>query len=193
MTTYVVTTEPTTEPLTLDELKLRMRILTCDYDTELLQILTESRKRVEEDSKRKLITQTVKMYLDEFPCEDEIDIRLAPVQSITSLQYYDLSGTLQTFSSTTGYWTDIVTTPPEIELRYGQIWPYTELERPNAVIITFIAGYGAASAVPAVAKLAIVEYAKSLWQGCDGNTATYQRLISSLSWTAYHDVCTEDI
>lgn len=192
MTSYVVTTEPTTEPLTLDELKLRLRITTCDFDTELLQILVESRKRVEADSYRKLITQTVKLYLDEFPQRDCIEIRLAPIQSITSLQYYDLIGTLQTFSSTTGYWTDIIATPPKLELRYGQTWPDTELERPNAVIVTFVAGYGAASAVPQVAKLAIVEYAKSLWQGCDGNTATYQRLVSSLQWTAYHSVEVDD-
>ena len=192
MPTFAVTTEPTTEPLTLDELKLRLRVTTCDFDTELLQILVESRKRVEEDSKRKLITQTVTMYLDDFPRGDCIEIRLAPIQSITSVQYYDLAAVLQTHSSTTGYWTDIVSTPSKMELRNGQVWPYTQLDRPNVIVVTFVAGYGAAAAVPPVAKLAIVEYARSLWQGCDGNTTTYQRLISALSWTAFHSVSLEN-
>jgi len=52
-----------------------------------------------------------------------------------------------------------------------------------------VAGYGAtAASVPAAAKLAIVEYAKILWSGCEGSEATYKRLISSLQWTAYHRV-----
>jgi hypothetical protein len=27
-----------------------------------------------------------------------------------------------------------------------------------------------------------------MWDGCEGNTETYRRLISSLQWTAYHSV-----
>jgi len=186
--TYVVTTEPTAEPLTLDELKTRLRILSCDFDTELSQILTASRKIVEEDARRKFVTQTVKLYMDEFPDDDEIGIHYAPVSSITSVQYYDQNGTLTTFSSD-DYWTNLIESPPEICLKQSKQWPVTELERPNAVIVTFVAGYGAASAVPAAAKLAIVEYARSIWNNCEGRTEQYNRLMSSLQWTGYHEVC----
>ncbi len=185
--TYVVTTEPAAEPLTLDELKTRLRILSCDFDTELSQILTTSRRIVEEDARRKFVTQTVKLYLDEFPVDNEIEINYAPVSSITSVEYYDQNGTLTTFASS-NYWANLIESPPEVQLRQSKTWPTTELERPNSVIITFVAGYGAASAVPAAAKLAIVEYARSIWNNCEGRTAQYNRLMSSLQWTAYHEV-----
>jgi hypothetical protein len=65
----------------------------------------------------------------------------------------------------------------------------TEENTPNAVAITFVAGYGAtAASVPSAAKLAIVEYAKILWSGCEGSEANYKRLISTLQWTGFHKV-----
>ena len=68
-------------------------------------------------------------------------------------------------------------------------WELTEENTPNAIAITFVAGYGATVAsVPPAAKLAIVEYAKMLWGGCEGSEKNYQRLISSLQWTAFHKV-----
>lgn len=182
-TTYQVTTEPSGEPITLDELKNRLRILTCDFDLELTQILTAARKAVELDTKRALMTQTIKLWMDEFPIEDEIKIRIAPVQSITSVKYYDLDGVFQTFS-TDNYWTDLISTPCEIELRQSKLWPETQLEKPNAVVVEFVAGYGAASAVPVAAKLAIVEYARSIWNNCEGRTEQYKRLVSMIEWTA---------
>ena len=187
-TTYVVTTEPATEPVTLDDLKTALRILSCDFDSQLTLILKQARKQVEEDARRKLITQTVKLYMDEFPDDDEIEIRLAPIQSITSVKYYDQNATLQTLA-TTVYWENLIETPPEIELRQSQIWPVVQLERPNAVIIEFVAGYGStAASVPAAARLAIMEYAKSIWSGCEVKTDTYNRLVSSIAWTGYHEV-----
>lgn len=187
-TTYVVTTEPATEPVTLDDLKTALRILSCDFDSQLTLILKQARKQVEEDARRKLITQTVKLYMDEFPNDDEIEIRLAPIQSITSVKYYDQNATLQTLA-TTVYWENLIETPPELELRQSQQWPEVQLERPNAVIVEFVAGYGStAASVPAAARLAIMEYAKSIWSGCEGKTDTYNRLVSSIAWTAYHEV-----
>ena len=182
-TTYQVTTEPTAEPITLDELKNRLRILTCDFDTELTQILTAARKAVELDAKRALVTQTIKLWMDEFPDEDEIELRIVPVQSVTSVKYYDQDGNFQTFS-TDNYWTNLIETPAEISLKQSKIWPVTQLERPNAVVVEFVAGYGAASAVPPAAKLAIVEYARSVWNNCEGRTEQYKRLVSMIEWTA---------
>jgi uncharacterized phiE125 gp8 family phage protein len=187
-TTFSVTSEPATEPLTLDQLKDRLRILSCDFDTELTDLLKAGRKVVEDDSYRKLITQTVAMYLDDFPGSyGDISIRLAPISSITHVKYYDQEDTQQTVSSST-YYTDLTTTPPRIVLKESQQWPVVNLYRPNPVTVTFVAGYGAASAVPQIAKLAIAEWVRATWEGCEGRTDTYKRLVSSLQWTAYHKV-----
>lgn len=183
--TYKVTTEPTSEPVTLDQFKAALRVAGCDFDEQLTELLKVCRRQVEHDSNRKLITQTVTMYLDEFSySDDEIEIRLAPVSAITFVKYYDESGTLQTVPSS-DYWTNLIETPPEIELRLGSSWPVVQLERPNAVQIEMVCGYGAAAAVPVEAKLAIKELGKLNWKDCDGSRAAYDRLMNQLAWTGY--------
>lgn len=182
--TYKVTTEPTSEPITLDQFKDALRVTVCDFDEQLTELLKVCRKQVEHDSNRKLITQTVTMYLDEFPECSEIEIRLAPVSAITFIKYYDTAGTLTTFPST-DYWTNLIETPPEIELKLGSWFPIVELDRPNAVQIEMVCGYGAASAVPVEAKLAIKELGKMNWMGCSGSSATYDRLLNQIAWTGY--------
>ena len=187
--TFTTTGEPAIEPISLEQLKDRIRIgSTCDFDAELSAVLTTARKQVEADTYRRLINQTVAGYLDGFLNVREIELRLAPVQSITSITYIDQDSASQTLA-TTVYGTDLTSTPARIILKTSQNWLDTEPNTPNAVTVTFVAGYGTtAASVPAQAKLAIVEYAKILWGGCDGSEANYKRLISGLQWTAYHKV-----
>ena len=186
---YVVTTEPTTEPVTLAALKNVLRLTTCDFDEELSRILTTARRQVENDSNRKLVTQTVKLLMDDFPAGDTIELRLPPAQSVTSVKYFDTAGSEQTLSSS-NYWTDTDSTPPRIVLKDGNNWPSVNEDQPNAVIIEMQCGYGAISAVPAEAVLAILEFAKQTWSGCDNpmEDVAYSRLLSHLRWTEYHCV-----
>lgn len=181
--TYKVTTEPTSEPITLDQFKSALRIGTCDFDADLTELLKVCRRQVEYESRRKLITQTVTMYMEEFD-EEEIEIALAPVSAINSVKYYAENGTLTTLSSDY-YWTNLIETPPEICLKNGYAWPLTQLDRPNAVEIEFVCGYGAAPAVPVEAKLAIKELGKMQWKDCSGSRAVYDRLLSQIAWTGY--------
>lgn len=187
--TFTTTVEPTLEPITLEQLKDRLRIgSTCEFDAELSAILTTARKQVEADTYRRLVNQTIVGRLDGFLSVREIELRVAPVSSITSITYVDQNGTTQTLA-TSVYGTDLLSTPPRIILKTSQNWVDTEPNTANSVAITFVAGYGAtAASVPAQAKLAIVEYAKVLWGGCEGSEANYKRLISGLQWTAFHKV-----
>ena len=186
--TFQTTSGPTTEPITLDELKLRLRVTSCDFDAELMDMLKAARQQIEADTYRRLITQTVVMYQEDFASLlGPVEIRLAPLQSITHVKYYDRDDVLQTFPAA-DYYANLDSTPPEIRLKEAKQWPNTSLYRPNKVEITMVAGYGAASAVPQTAKLAIVEYCRAQWGGCDHNTTAYQRLVSSLQWTSYHKV-----
>ena len=186
--TFQTTSGPTTEPITLDELKLRLRVTSCDFDAELLDMLKAARQQVEADTYRRLITQTVVMYQEDFTSLlGPVEIRLAPLQSITHVKYYDRDDVLQTFSAA-DYYANLTSTPPEIRLKEAKQWPNTSLYRPNKVEVTMVAGYGGAASVPQSAKLAIVEYCRAQWGGCDHNTTAYQRLVSSLQWTSYHKV-----
>ena len=186
--TFQTTSGPTTEPITLDELKLRLRVTSCDFDAELLDMLKAARQQVEADTYRRLITQTVVMYQEDFTSLlGPVEIRLAPLQSITHVKYYDRDDALQTFAAA-DYYANLTSTPPEIRLKEAKQWPNTSLYRPNKVEVTMVAGYGGAASVPQSAKLAIVEYCRAQWGGCDHNTTAYQRLVSSLQWTSYHKV-----
>jgi hypothetical protein len=68
-----------------------------------------------------------------------IDIPLPPLKSITSVQYYDLAGTLQNFDSAN--YNASLGTPARIQPAYSKVWP---ISRPtiDSVLITFVAGYG---------------------------------------------------
>ena len=68
-----------------------------------------------------------------------IDIPNPPLQSITAVQYYDFSGSLQTFPSSS--YVVSLATPARIQPQYSKVWP---ISRPtiDSVQVTFVAGYG---------------------------------------------------
>jgi hypothetical protein len=82
-----------------------------------------------------------------------IDIPLPPLQSITSVQYYDFSGTLQTVPSSS--YNASLGLPGRIQPQYSHVWP---ISRPtiDSVAITFVAGYGDTSdALPEPVRSAV--------------------------------------
>ena len=180
--TYVVSVEPTVEPIELVELKNRLRVLSCDFDAELRDLMIEGRKQVEYDTSRRLCTQTVILYKDGFPAGNTIEIRESPVSSITSIQYVDENVATQTLS-TSAYTTDLDGTPPRIILLENQDWEDTEPDYPKSVIVTYVAGYGDQYSVPILARLAIVEWCRMNWGNCDGDHNKYRNLINRLCWT----------
>jgi uncharacterized phiE125 gp8 family phage protein len=186
--TFKTTSAPAIEPITIDELKTRLRITSCHFDSELQDLLKAARTTVENESNRRLITQTLEMHIEDFPRDDEIEMRMAPIQSITHVKYYDQDDVLQTLNSST-YYTDLTSVPPRLELKNNQTWPLTSLEKPNKVVITMVVGYGAtAASIPPAARLAIVEYCRAHREGCDGSMSRYKALLSEIQWTAFHKV-----
>ena len=180
--TYEVTTEPTEEPLSLADLKCRMRVTSGQFNEEIRDLLTAARKQVEYDTNRRLITQTVKLYLERFPSGNTLEIRTAPVSSVTSVTYVDEATTTQTMSAAL-YVTDLTGLPPRIILAENQDWPDTEANYPRAVTVEMVCGYGDASTVPVEAILAITEWCKMNWGDCDGDDMKYRNLINRLAWT----------
>ncbi|SIO60154.1 phage conserved hypothetical protein, phiE125 gp8 family [Singulisphaera sp. GP187] len=81
-----------------------------------------------------------------------IDIPRPPLQSITSVQYYDFQGVLQTVAPAS--YNVSIGTPARIQPAYSQVWP---VSRPtiDSVQVTFVAGYGNAAAIPAPIVTAI--------------------------------------
>lgn len=161
-------TAPTDEPVTLDDARLQCRIDYADEDDLLDSLIAAAREWVESSTHRALLTQTWDLKLDAFPCAGEaIVLPKSPLQSVTSVTYYDQAGDLQT-------WDDALYTvdaPSGAQAGSGSIYPnYREIypatqDIPNAVIVRFVAGYGTSGAsVPASLRQAILMRVLDWWE-----------------------------
>ncbi len=119
-------------------------------DPQLTMLIASARAAAELELRRALITQTLDLYLDRFPCESPYEIRLPPLQSVSAITYVDINGDTQTLDAA-DYHVDAVSQPARIAPAYGLFWPSTRCQN-NAVKVRFVAGYGAASAVPSCVK-----------------------------------------
>ncbi len=141
---YVIITENTEEALQLDDVKtFALRVVSSQDDARIEQLIAAAREAFEDFTGRILLETTLDVYLNSFPA-GKIDLP-APLQSVTSVQYKDSNGTLQTLASTE-YVVDTVSEPGNVSPAYGCTWPSTYPE-PNAVVIRCVSGLGTAAQV----------------------------------------------
>jgi uncharacterized phiE125 gp8 family phage protein len=159
-----------------NEVKGHLRVDSDDEKARAEAILMPAASAwAETFTNRALITQTWTLYLDRFPggClpyqnwtggqYSYIEIPKPPLQSITSIKYYDANGVLQTWSSSNyevdppaGAPFDPECQPYRVRPVVGQTWPIPRAQR-GAVQIEFVCGYGAAyTSVPAKLKAAML-------------------------------------
>jgi uncharacterized phiE125 gp8 family phage protein len=140
-------TAPTIEPVSLAEAKVHCR-MTSDGDEDglLNTLIAAARQYAETYTRRALITQTWDWKLDGFPnSECALVPPIANVSSVTSITYTATDGTSTTWSSSL-YTTDLPSGPKapfaRIVPAYAEYYPQTR-DVINAVIVRFVAGYGA--------------------------------------------------
>jgi uncharacterized phiE125 gp8 family phage protein len=153
-----VTTEPASEPITLSDAKAHLHV-DHDEENQLISLLLQSaRETIEQRTNRSLITQTRTLKLDYFPqwiTPDgwgQITLPNGPVSSVTSITYVDEAEDSQPLSAS-DYWVDTSSGIARIIVKTS--WPAT-FTMPNAVTVVYVAGYGAASSVPAALKSALL-------------------------------------
>lgn len=147
-------TAPSAYPVSLSEVKQYMRITHDADDAMITLLLTAAIQQCEEITQRSLMEQTWQVTLDEF--SDAIQLLRPPVQSILGVTYVDADGATQAMD-VGDFYLDVQ--------GYGPAWlvPSVEAEWPtprdqaNAVVVTYVAGYGYASeSVPAPIKMWIM-------------------------------------
>ncbi len=168
-------TAPTDDPLTLEEVKVHLRVTHGDEDVLIATLSQAAAHTVEQRIERQLLTATWKLELDCFPAWEPywdarwggwgrpgiIEVPRPPLQSVTSIKYLDTAGVEQTWPGT-----DYVVQQPSgpyasagrIMPAVGKAYPDTA-PLPGAVRIEFVAGYGATEvAVPVGLKQAMLMY-----------------------------------
>ena len=160
MKTSVVTAS-TGFPISLEDIKnhLRLEVGETNEDDLLRGFRLAAINRIEEITNRKLMYQTWKLYLDEWPSEDYINLPYTPLSAIvstsTGIVYKNSDGDSTTFSST-AWLQDTISEPGRVCLGYNEDWPTATLHNVNPISIEFKCGYGDASSdIPEVFKLGI--------------------------------------
>jgi uncharacterized phiE125 gp8 family phage protein len=125
-------------------------------DNDLTRMITTAREYCENFTGRALATQTIEAYLDDFPCEDYIELPRPPLQSVTSAKYKDSAGTETTMTVTTQYIVDTDSDVGRIVLPYGVSWPSFTAYSVLPIKIRYIAGYYASNLIPASIKQAML-------------------------------------
>ena len=155
--------------------KQSLRVIDNAEDASITLWLGKAREAAEQITWRALITQTIVLAMDKFPGPSletssanwygpswgtgpgplttarfdgstgyEVWLPRSPLQSVSSIQYYDQAGTLQTLDPS-AYLVDSFSEPARITPAPATTWPATQ-NRANAVLITFVAGYGSTGA-----------------------------------------------
>jgi uncharacterized phiE125 gp8 family phage protein len=142
---------PAEEPLTLEEAKAQCRIDGLDEDTYLTGLILQARRWCEKYDRRAYVTQGLEMWLDAWPGDGVIRPERPPLQSVTSIVYYDANDNAATLSAS-AYIVDAISQPGRIVLRTGSSWPTATLRAANGICVTYLAGYGTAVDVPEEVK-----------------------------------------
>ncbi len=207
---FEIVTQPTVEPLSLDEAKSQCRLDgVTDYDQDLTWLIQVAREKVESDSERAFMNQTRRIWLDQFPnagnrgrnlmnpfpsqpwlyggAMQAMEIPIKPVTSITSILYFNQSGVWATMDPAI-YIADLVTYPVRITPTYGLIWPICRVQI-NSVQVLFQCGAASAAAVPAMARHAMrllvghwFENREAVGQVGDKIKLGYDSLIDGIRW-----------
>ena len=147
-----IITEPTFEPVTLQEAKDHLRITHLLEDNLITLAITTARMMAESYTQRAICQKTIECHRDHFGYVMELPF--PAVSAVTSIKYDDIYGVEQTLASTE-YDNYLINEPALIVQGYGKTFPGTR-DKLNAVRIRYVAGYASANAIPSPIKSAIL-------------------------------------
>lgn len=152
----VQTAPPGTNPVSLAEAKAHVRFEEADDDTLITALIGAATTHLDGWSGVLGLALMPQNWRQDYACfASRMSLPFGPVQSITSIQYFDFDGVLQTVPDT-DYILYEDSLSPYVCLAPGASWPGSLQTRANAVQVLFVAGYADAAAVPLPIKQAIL-------------------------------------
>lgn len=141
------------EPVTRTEAKLHLGVGITTDDNLIDALIIAAREHIEQVTGRGLFTQTWKYVQDEWT--DELWLPMAaPLQSVTSVKYYNGDGTLTTLTAADTYIVDTVSEPGRVIRKPLTIWPVLQIDRPSAIEVTYVVGWDSVANMPQAIKQA---------------------------------------
>ena len=157
---YKDTSQPTIEPVSLDQAKAQLRVETTftNDDALITGLIVAARQYCEKVMNRAIFNRNMQMTLDNFPFPDfgstinsndnfplfsrywsDLAIRLPKPQcvSVANITYMDLTGNTQTLSSAS-YTTDVNSEPARIVPVPFQYWPWSQNYIPGNIMVTWV-------------------------------------------------------
>tara|TARA_B100000700_G_scaffold243008_1_gene270802 strand:+ start:800 stop:1453 length:654 start_codon:yes stop_codon:yes gene_type:complete len=180
MAGLTVSTEPTAEPLSLQEVKEYLRVEDSTDERIVQPLILAARQYAESHMNRALMQQTLTLTIDTaLDTEDPLwegmrtapDINYyknyvvlpkGPVQSVTSLKTYDDSDNATTMAASK-YYVDTAREPARIVLRTGENFP-TALRVANAIEVIYVAGYTNAYTVPEPIRMGMLQHIAYMYE-----------------------------
>ncbi len=180
MAGFSVTTAPTAEPLSLQEVKEYLRVDDATDERVVAPLITAARQFAESHMNRSLMQQTITLYLDttietENPLwegmrtapdlnyyKNYVVLPQSPVQSVTSVKTYNDSDTATTMAASK-YYVDTSREPARIVLRTGETFP-TALRVANAIEVIYVAGYASAYAIPEPIRMGMLQHIAYMYE-----------------------------
>jgi uncharacterized phiE125 gp8 family phage protein len=156
-------TPPASEPVSLAEAKLHLRLDTDADDDLVTRLIAAARTRLEWHTGRAFLTQSWRQWLDAWPQTNCVEIALPPLRNLTQLTFHRADDTASDLDASL-YQLDSASEPARLMLKPTTNAP-TNLRRLNAVSLTFTSGYGDdAVDVPAPLREALLELVAHLYQ-----------------------------
>jgi len=161
-----VITEPTIEPVTIEEAKLAIGIDDDEDDVRIEGLIQAARIFAEDFCDLRIMSQVVERSYDHWPAA-VIHLDVWPLQSIDSVKYDDTASPVaeQTLTVDEDYYADTTTEGGRVVSVSG--WP-SHAAQPNPIRIRMTAGYASQKLVPESLKSGIKAYVVYLFeQNCD--------------------------
>ncbi|MEN6538697.1 MAG: head-tail connector protein [Mizugakiibacter sp.] len=172
---YTLITAPSSEPVSLAEAKLHLRVDGSDDDARITAFISAARHLAEQKTGRAFAPQTWEIVLDAFP--EAFTLYNAPITAVTSLKYIDEAGIEQTLAAES-YQLDKDSLPGYVVPAYGYTWP-TPRAQANAVRLRYTCGHATSDADLAALKMwmlvAISTWYKHSAATTDGNPGELPR------------------